>query len=300
LNQWLKNGYLLFLGLITVACEDATIDYASDIVGVYIVETATIDGGYTDYSDLPIEEAWIIDITSASLLSYENDVNLCDSTFEIDARVIDSITDTAIIFTDDTRLYYVVEDGQLLLLNNDDIITLVDYDLVFPPLSWTDPALLTNDLYEPDSSLSLSTRLSAAGVIQTHYSAVCDDEDYFIFEALDSTKYIIEASAVGNTDIDLTLSLYSFSGDLVDYNDDQTTSNVDPKLEWICPGTGDYYFVVKKYWDYLDPGNSLDDEKGSYTVSVDVTKNLIKPATPEVVKMPRPQRSTPILHRFFD
>ena len=283
-----------------VACEDATIDYTSDIVGVYIVETATIDGFTTDFTTLPLEEAWFFDISSDNLLSYVNDINLCDSTYQMDGRVIDSVTDTAIIFTDDTRLYYTIDAEQLMLLNDDDVITLIDYGSVFPPPSWTDPGRLTNDIYEPDSSLSLANRISAAGSIQTHYSAVCDDEDYFIFEALDSTIYVIEASAVGNTDIDLTISLYSGQGDLVDFNDDQSTTDVDPKLEWTCQGTGEYYFVVKKYWDYLDPGNSLDDEKGSYTVSVDVTKNLIKPATPEVVKMPRPQRSTPIQHRFFN
>ena len=286
-----------------LSCEDATIDSASDIVGDYIVETATIDGINTNYSILPLEEAWIIDITQDNLLSYENEVNLCDSTFNLEARVIDSVTDTSIIFEDDTRLYYNISDDQLTLINNNDVITLVKYGSVFPPPSWTDPSQLTNDIYEPDDNLSQATRISAAGAIQRHYSAVCDDDDYFIFEALGGTSYVIEAEAETGSDIDLTISLYSESGIAVGYNDDQTTTNVDPLLEWTCPDSvdhGDYYFVIKKYWDYLDPGNSLDDEKGVYNVSVDVTKILLMTTPTEIIKPHRPVQSTHLRHKFFD
>ena len=283
-----------------VTCEDATIDYTSDIVGVYIVETALVDGVNTSYSTLPIEEAWIIDITSDNLLSYMNDINLCDSTFEMDARIIDTVTDTSIIFTDDTNLYYSVSGDQLTLSKSDDVIVLVGYGSNFPPASWTNPRYLTNDIYEPDSSVNLATRISAAGTIQTHYSAVCDDNDFFIFEALDSTIYIIEAEAAPGTDIDLTLSLFSGQG-LIAYNDDQVpTTNVDPKIEWTCPSTGDYYFVVKKYWDYLDPDDSSDDEKGAYDISVDVTKGLLKAPSPEIIKVQKPVQAIRLFHNFFD
>ncbi|NQT61802.1 MAG: hypothetical protein HQ556_02485 [Candidatus Marinimicrobia bacterium] len=289
----------MFLGLVIVACEDATIDYTSDIAGVYIVESATVDGVNTNYSTLPIEEAWIIDITADNLLSYVNDINLCDSTFNLDARVIDMVTDTSIVFTDDSDLYYSVEEGKLTLFNDDDVIVLVGYGYDFPPPSWSDPQFLTNDIYEPDSSLSLATRISAAGAVQIHYSAVCDDEDFYIFEALGGTTYIIEASAAAGTGIDLTLSLYS-SDSLEAFNDDQTTSNVDPKLVWPCLVSGDYYFIIKKYWDYLDPGNSEDDKKGAYTVSVDVTKGLLKAPPPEIIKLHRPVQATRLFHKFFD
>ncbi|MBT3228406.1 MAG: hypothetical protein HOD43_06140 [Candidatus Marinimicrobia bacterium] len=300
MNQWLHKVCLLLLGLLMVACEDATIDYSSDVVGVYIVETATVDGIYTDFSALPVEEAWIIDITQNNLLSYFNDINLCDSTFELNAKEIESVTDTSIYFGDNTRMYYSIQAENLVLTSNDDVITLADYGSDFPPASWTNPARLTNDIYEPDSTLDLATRISAAGALQTHYSAVCDDADFFIFEALDSTTYIIEIDAEAGSDIDLTLTLYSAAGSFVVYNDDQSTTDVDPKLEWDCEDSGDYYFMVKKYWDYLDPGNSLDDEKGAYTVSVDVTKTLMKVSPPDLIKLPRPVRSTRLQDRFFD
>ncbi|MBT4034942.1 MAG: hypothetical protein HOB84_14325 [Candidatus Marinimicrobia bacterium] len=288
----------MFLGLVMVACEDATIDYSSDILGIYIVENTTVDGIYTDYSTLPIEEAWIIDITADNLLSYVNDANLCDSTFSLDARVIDMVTDTSIVFTDNTYLDYSNNNEQLTLYNDDDVMVLAGFEYDFPPPAWTDPLFLTNDEYEPDSSLSLASRISAAGAFQTHYSAVCDDDDFFIFDALGGTVYIIEAEAAIGTDIDLTLSLYS-TDSLIAYNDDQASTNVDPKLVWTCLDSGDYYFIVKKYWDYLDPGNSLDDEKGAYTISVDVTKGLLQ-ASPEIIKLHRPVKASRLFHKFFD
>jgi len=300
LPQGLNKSCFLFLVLLMVSCEDAVIDYASDIVGAYIVETANIDGGYTDYSILPLEQALIIDIGSSDFLSYTNAINLCDSSYIIDTLEIDSFTDTAIVFRDDTRLYYSIEDEQLILWNGDDMMTLVEYTTSFPPASWRDPALLTNDTYEPDSSISLASRISAAGAVQSHYSAVCDDEDYFIFEALDSTTYVIEVNAVGSTGLDLTISLYFGQGDLVDFNDDQSTTDVDPKLEWTCEGTGEYYFIVKKYWDYLDPGNSEDDKRGAYTVQVDVTKDLLNTSPQNVIKKHRPIPNARRYATFFD
>ncbi len=282
-----------------MACEDATVDYSSDIVGIYVVETAIVDGINTDYTSLPIEEAWIIDITSDNLLSYVNEVNLCDTSYILDTRVIDGVTDTSIVFTDNTVIYYSINDDKLSLISNDDLIVLTSYGSDFPPPAWTAPFFLTNDIYEPDSSLNLATRISAAGAVQTHYSAVCDDEDYFIFEALGGTIYIIEAEAAIGTDIDLTLSLYS-SDSLEAYNDDQSTSDRDPKLEWFCPNTGDYYFIIKKYWDYLDPGNSLDDEKGEYTISVDVTKGLVQAHQPEIIKLHPPVQTARLSYSFFD
>ena len=300
MNQWLKIGSLVSLVVLMIACEDATVDYASDIVGDYIVKTAIIDGINTDYSILPLEEAWIIDITKDNLLSYENEVNQCDSTYNLDVRVIDSVSDTAIVFDDDTRLYYSISGTQLTLSNDDDVITLVKYGSVLPPPSWTDPSQLTNDIYEPDNSLGQATRISAAGAIHSHYSAVCDDDDYFIFEALGGTSYVIEAEAEASSDIDLTISLFSVSGDSAGYSDDQTTTNVDPLLEWACINSGDYYFIIKKYWDYLDPGNSADDEKGAYTVSVDVTKALLKAPDPEIIKRHRSAKATHLRHKFFD
>lgn len=75
LNQLLKIGCLFCLGIVLMTCEDATIDYTSDIAGEYIVETAFIDGITTDYSSLPLEDAWIIDINDESFISYENDIN---------------------------------------------------------------------------------------------------------------------------------------------------------------------------------------------------------------------------------
>lgn len=292
MKQRLKKGCLICVGFVMLACQDATIDYASDIVGIYMVETAVIDGVTTDYSNLPLEDAWIMDISQDNLLSYENAINQCDTTYRQEARIIESITDTSIVFEDGTRIYYTISVDQLTLVNNDDVITLVEYGSDFPPPSWTDPSQLTNDIYEPDDSLSQATRIAAAGSRQSHYSAICDDEDFFIFEALASTIYVIEAKAENGSDIDLTISLFSENGIMVDYNDDQTTTNVDPKLTWTCPVSGDYYFIIKKYWDYLDPGNSADDEKGAYTVSVDVTKNFMGVSHADVIKLQPPRHPT--------
>ena len=284
-----------------LSCEDATIDYASDIVGDYKVETTTIDGIYTDYSILPLELAWIIQISKDNLVYFLNDLNQCDTSYLTPyAREIKSISDSTIIFSDNTSMTYTIRTGGLTLTMDGDIINAANYDGSFPPAVWTDPTLLTNDAYEPDGSLSQATMISAAGAVQTHYSAVCDDDDYYIFEALIGTRYIIEAEAEAGSDIDLTISLYSLSGDRLAYSDDQSTSNVDPKVVWTCPDSADYYFVVKKYWDYLDPGNSLDDERGAYTVSVDVTKALLKTPPQGIIKHYRPVQATHQLHKFFD
>lgn len=299
LNRWLRNGCLVFLGFALATCELSTVDYSSNIVGVYIVENAGYDGSYVDYSVLPPEEAWIIDIGSDNMLSYSNTINQCDSTYNIETREVDSITDTAIVFTDDSKMYYSVDDDQLLLISDTEVLTLVTYSETFPPISWTDPGQLKNDDYEPDSSLSLATRISAAGAVQSHFSAVCDDEDYFIFEALQGTAYIIEASTPAGSSLDLTISLFSATGDSVAYNDDQSTTNVDPELEWTCETTGDYYFIVKKYWDYLDPGNSLDDERGAYTASVDVTKGLIGKPDQDIKKRSRPSTALKSNNELF-
>lgn len=300
LNQLLKIGCLFCLGIVLMTCEDATIDYTSDIAGEYIVGTAFIDGITTDYSSLPLEDAWIIDINDESFISYENDINQCDSTYTEELRVIASVTDTSIVFEDDSHFFYSMGTGSLTLYNGEDVITLIAYGSDIPPSSWTDPSQLTNDTYEPDGELSQATSISAAGTIQSHYSAVCDDEDYFSFDALGGTSYIIEAEAGAGSDIDLTLSLYSADGDSVGYNDDQTATNVDPKLEWTCPASGNYYFIVKKYWDYLDPGNSSDDVRGDYTISVDVTKALLKTHPTEIFKRYRPAQSNHQRHKFFN
>lgn len=276
--QWLKHIWLPILVLVFVSCEDATIDYAADIVGLYTVETALISGTSTNYSQLPSEEAWIIDISQESLLSYENDVNQCDTTYSMDIKAISKVTDTTIVFEDETSFEYSISNDQLLLYEGNDILTLESYTSEFPPASWVDPTQLENDEYEPDSSVALATRISAASALQTHYSAVCDDADFYIFEALSGTSYIIEVNTGSTSDVDLTISLYNLAGDSVAYNDDKTSTKVDPYLEWTCDATGDYYFVVKKYWDYLDPGNSLDDEQGEYTIGIEVTKGLAKEA----------------------
>lgn len=284
--QRCKINSLVLSVILLTACEDATIDYASDVAGMYKVIAASIDGIETSYVDVPDEELWIIDITSDDFLSYQNEVNFCDSTYGIEMTEIESITDTTIVLTDETTIEYEFYESNLLISLNGNSMTLAVFDASFPPLAWTDPSHLYNDDYEPDSSLSLATRISAASAIQHHYSAVCDDEDFFIFEAIEGTTYVIEAKAqtIGTISLDLTLSLYSISGDSVAYDDDQTTTNEDPKIIWNCGETGDYYFVVKKYWDYLDPGNSLDDEKGDYTIRVDVTKGLLKPSEIQVDK----------------
>ncbi len=282
-----------------VTCEDAVIDYASDIVGVYIVQSAYIDGVSTDYTALPIEDAWIVDINKDNLIYYTNEINQCDTNYNADIREIESVTDTSIIFTDESRLYYTTSSDLLTLSLDDDVLTLESYSDTIPPAVWSDPTLLTNDIYEPDGSFILATRLSAAGATQTHYSAVCDDEDYFVFETLTGTSYVIEIDAATGTKIDLTISLYSVAGDLVGFSDDQSATNVDPLLEWTCPDSSDYYFVVKKYWDYLDPGNSLDDEKGAYTVSVDVTKNLHSSPYSNIYKQRSMPPSTRTPAKFF-
>jgi len=290
LLQGFKISGLMLSVLLLMACEDATVDYASDIVGMYQVNSADIEGVETSYQDVPEEELWIIEITSDNFISYQNEINFCDTTYGLETTGIESITDTTIVLSDETSIEYTLYESELILSFNGNSMTLAAYDASFPPLSWIDPSHLYNDAYEPDNSLSLATRISAAGGVQLHYSAVCDDEDFFIFEALAGTRYIIEAEAqtVGLTSLDLTLFLYSLSGDSVAYNDDQTGTNEDPRIIWTCEASGDYYFVVKKYWDYLDPGNSLDDEKGEYEVSVDVTKGLFGPSVVQVVKQRPP------------
>jgi len=295
----LKNVWLLLPALLFVSCEDVVIDYASDIVGIYFVETSVINGTATNYSQLPSEEAWIIDISKESLLSYENDVNQCDTTYSMGIKAISKVTDTTIVFEDETSYEYSIGDDQLLLYDGDDILTLESYTSEFPPVSWVDPTQLENDDYEPDSSVALATRISAASAVQTHYSAVCDDVDFYIFEALSGTSYIIEVNTGSTSNVDLTISLYNLAGDSIAYNDDKSSTKIDPYLEWTCEVTGDYYFVVKKYWDYLDPGNSLDDEHGEYSISIDVTKGLTKEA-PSIVLVKHPRQAmTHTQNEFF-
>lgn len=300
LNQRGKWIIVLLLAWIFLACEEETTDYAADLIGNYIVESETISGTYTAYTSSPPEESRLIDITREFFISYKNDENHCDTTYQVETWEIDSFSDTSIFLADGSRLYYALESGVLTLYDDDDIINLIEYDGEFPPPAWNNLDHLENDSSEPDGSFATATRIAAAGTSREHFMGVCDDQDYFIFEALAGTIYILEAVSLTNNDMDLTLTLFTSAGDTAGFNDDQTEGNMDPELEWMCPDSGDYYFGIQKYWDYLDPGNSLDDEKGAYTVTVDVTKALLNAPPQAIIKRSKPPRSTQLSHELFD
>ncbi len=285
LKTSINSALWVVLCFLLVSCEEEAPDYTTELIGSYIVDYSIIDGSSTDYSAMPLEETRFVVISSSSFTEYANFENLCDTNSVTQAKVITDVTDTLIYFDDGTHRFYALSDDGLILTYEDDQYTLSYYSGTIPPTVWGDPSLLTNDVYEPDNSFVEATSISAAGSSQEHYQAVCDDEDYFKFDALGGTIYIIDVSAKGSPELDLTLTLFTAEGDTVAFNDDRDSNDLDPELEWLCDEDGEYYFVVKKYWDYLNPGDSTDDAPGTYTATVDVTKELSRSSNPQHPKI---------------
>ncbi len=194
-----------------------------------------------------------------------NDDDYCEDTYTVDSDEIDGVTETAILFADESATEYRIEDGQLIFDEDGDLLVFEPYSGTLPPASWTDASLLTNDTYEPDNEIAYATTIAPGGTVQNHYMAACGDLDYFMFSAVNGMSYTLETSGV-DAALDLVLYLYSAGGDYID-EDDDSGLNYNPSLSWTCEASGDYYFLVVGF-SY--------DEVGNYSVSVVESQSLVK------------------------
>jgi len=265
-NNLIKSIVILAMVIMMFGCEEEVPDYAADIVGKYIVESiySSFWDETIDLSALPLEDAFFVEITRDELKTYENDEDRCLDTYTIENDEIDGVTETSILFSDNTEMDYNEVSGKLRIEDDGDIILLASYSDAVPPASWTNPTLLTNDTYEPNNDITHATAIAAGGTVQNHYLAACNDLDYFMFSANSGTHYILETTSPLNADLDLELTLYSASGSEIDSDDDSGT-DYNPSLYWTCQTSGDYYFLLDGFWD---------DEVGYYSVSVSTSTTL--------------------------
>lgn len=250
-------------------CEEEVPDYAGDILGIYIAESVTYMGETIDLTDQPIEASLIVEITRSQLIAYENDDDYCEDTYTVSSDEIDGVTESAILFTDESATEYRIEDGKLIFDEDGDLLVFGFYSGTVPPASWTDPSQLTNDTYEPDNEQAFATTIAAGGTVQNHYLASCGDLDFFMFSAINGKTYTLETSTLDES-LDLVLYLYSAGGDYIT-DDDDSGLNYNPSLSWTCEASGDYYFLVVGF-SYEDMGN--------YSVSVVESQGLLI-ATPK-------------------
>ena len=291
MKQWIKMMGLIPLAVMMLSCEEEVPDYAADIINTYIVESMVSGGATYDFTNLALEEAFFVKITRDEVIFYENSDDPCDDDYEIETNEIEGVTETAILYADDTQDDYSLENGNLRIEDGADVIILAEYTSQVPPAVWTDPSLLTNDTYEPDDSFTFATAIAAGGTVQNHYLAECGDQDFFVFSAIAGTRYFIGTTTPGEPILDLELTLYSGTNNELDYSDDYNYPNLNPGLDWTCPTSGDYYFVIDGFWD---------DEVGAYSVYVTITTGLLKTAGEPVEKQPRSQNKISPRDIFFN
>ncbi len=267
MKNLIKSVVILAILGMMLGCEEEVPDYAADIVGKYIVESvySSFWDETIDLTSLPLEDALIVEITRGELRTYENDENRCQNTYSTETDAIDGVSETSILFTDDTELAYSMVGSKLRIEDDGDIMMLATYSGDIPPASWTDPTLLTNDTYEPNNVITMATAIAAGGTTQNHYLGNCEDKDYFIFSAVSGTSYKIATSTPEGSNLDLTLTLSSGAGVELGYNDDYAFPDLNPGLDWTCEVSGDYYFLIDGFWD---------DEAGNYSVSVNISTTL--------------------------
>lgn len=267
MKNLIKSVVILAMLGMMLGCEEEVPDYAADIVGKYIVESvySSFWDETIDLTSLPLEDALIVEITRGELRTYENDENRCQNTYSTETDAIDGVSETSILFTDDTELAYSMVGSKLRIEDDGDIMMLATYSGDIPPASWTDPTLLTNDTYEPNNVITMATAIAAGGTTQNHYLGNCEDKDYFIFSAVSGTSYKIATSTPEGSNLDLTLTLTSGAGVELGYNDDYAFPDLNPGLDWTCEVSGDYYFLIDGFWD---------DEAGNYSVSVNISTTL--------------------------
>ena len=267
MKNLIKSVVILAILGMMLGCEEEVPDYAADIVGKYIVESvySSFWDETIDLTSLPLEDALIVEITRGELRTYENDENRCQNTYSTETDAIDGVSETSILFTDDTELAYSMVGSKLRIEDDGDIMMLATYSGDIPPASWTDPTLLTNDTYEPNNVITMATAIAAGGTTQNHYLGNCEDKDYFIFSAVSGTSYKIATSTPEGSNLDLTLTLSSGAGVELGYNDDYAFPDLNPGLDWTWEVSGDYYFLIDGFWD---------DEAGNYSVSVNISTTL--------------------------
>jgi|GEM_PF-295390 len=246
--------------LLILGCEeDSTPDYAADLVGLYVVSSMQIDGIDYDLSVLPSEMGQFVEITREEIIFYSNEETICSEDYDVDSTALTRFTAGSLVMDDNTFLAYSFSGNTLILSDATDEISLTPFAGSFPPASWMDLELLSNDTYEPNNTNLVATRIASGGTDQNHYMGACGDYDFFVFSATEDASYVIESTTPDSPFLDLYLTLYSANGDYIDASDDQDNSNLNPRLVFSVENTGDYYFVLESYYF---------EDSGFYTVSV--------------------------------
>ncbi len=273
MKQLLIGLMLIPLLVLVVSCEDDP-DYAADIIGKYIVESITEGGDVYDFTELPLEHAFLVEISRDEIKSYYND-DLCGDSYLSETDFIDDVTETAIVYTDGFESTYSFVDGKLRIDEAGDILILAVYDGALPPAVFSDPSLLENDTYEPNNEMARATPITVGTAGQNHYMAACGDQDFFKFSAIQGVSYKLGTTTPSESSLDMEITLASPFAVELESNDDYDFPNLNPGLDWTCPESGDYFFLLEGL--YLE-------EVGNYFISVVEQQGLPKATGVSAVK----------------
>ncbi|WP_026370382.1 PPC domain-containing protein [Kallotenue papyrolyticum] len=110
------------------------------------------------------------------------------------------------------------------------------------------PGPLCLDSFEPDNQPAQAKELRPD---QPQTRAICPrgDEDWLVFGGVAGKVYTIDVTAMSNG-LDLTLSLYDATGNLLAFNNDFPRNNnpydIRPRIQsWRAPANGNYYIKVR-------------------------------------------------------
>jgi len=165
------------------------------------------------------------------------------------------------------------------------------YNAEFPPSSWNTD--ITDDLFEPDSSIQTATPL-VLNETQSH-SLTAEDSDYYSFNADSGKTYLMKVLAYRGIEQWLldsegsTILMHD-----VDNDDeiDKNNNNIESAILWDCESTGDYYIKVamENSTQYCYYQYNLKESSSTLAKSLETTSTLLT----------RTSVSKKILERFFN
>jgi len=235
-------------------------------------EIAVYDSSYIENEYVHINQ--IVIINEEQMIIYENDA--CTSDYDSETLYISEFNDT-VLMVDGEPIEYRIEDNYLIFKFDDgdgfyDYVELywLAYTGDFPPERWSS---VENDSFEPNNTNEEATSIVVNADPQDHIMA-CEESDWFQFDATSGITYDLEVTS----DFDSYLELYDSDGDLIDYSDDYSESDLDARLFYTATSTGSYYFEVHGFGYY-------SSEYGPYSISVTTSSQRI--ASSIEVRSPR-------------
>lgn len=99
------------------------------------------------------------------------------------------------------------------------------------------------DLFEPDDTPALATRIEPAPAMHPHVYDTVGDQDWVVFRAQAGMRYLIRTLNLGPGG-DTVLFLRDAQGNLLAKNDDAFPGTRASAITWQAPATQDYYVMV--------------------------------------------------------